>query len=65
MKVIIDRIENEYAIVEIEEGKYTNIPLILVPEAKEGDVIKIEIDKNETEKREKHIKELINDLFID
>ena len=44
MKVIIDRFEGEYAIVEIETGKFVNIPKILLPNSKEGDVINIEIN---------------------
>lgn len=65
MKVIIDRFEGDYAVVEIEIGKYVNIPKILIPNAKEGDIIKIEIDKKETLERKKHIQELMNNVFED
>lgn len=65
MKVIIDRFEGEYAVVEIAIGKFVNIPKILIPNANEGDVIKIEVDKNETEKRKKHIQDLMNNVFKD
>lgn len=65
MKVIIDRFEGEYAIVELEVGKVINVPKILFPNAKEGDVIKIEIDNEETNNRKNKIQGLINDLFID
>lgn len=65
MKVIIDRFEGNYAIVEIEVGKCVNIPMILLPNSKEGDVVKIEIDKNETEERKKYIQELKNNVFED
>lgn len=65
MKVIIDRFEGEYAVVEIEVGKCVNIPKILVPTAKEGDVVKIEVDRKKTEERKKHIQELMNNLFKD
>ena len=65
MKVIIDRFEGDYAVVEIEVGKCVNIPKILVPNAKEGYVINIEIDKNETEERKKNIKNLMNNIFED
>ena len=65
MKVIIDRFEGDYAVVEIEVGKCVNIPKILVPNAKEGDVINIEIDNNETEERKKNIKNLMNNIFED
>lgn len=65
MEVIIDRFEGDYAVVEIEVGKCVNIPKILIPNSKEGDVVKIEIDRNETKEREKHIQELMNDVFED
>lgn len=65
MKVIIDRFEGEYAVVEIETGKCINIPKILLPNAKEGDVIKIEIDNEETKQRKKHIQDLMNSVFED
>ena len=65
MKVIIDRFEGEYAIVEIEIGNFVNIPKILLPNAKEGDVVKIEIDKNETELQRKKIENLMERVFKD
>ena len=63
MKVIVDRFEGDYAVVEIAIGKCVNIPRVLVPDAQEGDIIKIEIEKNETEKRKKYIKDLMNNVF--
>ena len=45
MEVIVDRFEGDYAVVEIAIGKCVNIPRVLVPDAKEGDIIKIEIEK--------------------
>ena len=65
MEVIIDRFEGNYAVVEIEKGKLVNMPKVLVPDAKEGDVIKIIVDKEATKKRQEHVKDLVNDLFID
>ena len=43
MKVVIDRFEGSYAVVEINKGKFVNLPKELVPDAKEGDVIVITI----------------------
>ena len=63
MKVIVDRFEGDYAVVEIAIGKFVNIPRVLVPDAKEGDIIKIEIEKKETEERKKYIKDLMNNVF--
>ena len=55
MKVIIDRFEGEYAVVELSIGKFVNMPKELVPNAHEGDVINISIDFEETKKRKKNI----------
>lgn len=64
MKVIIDRFEGKYAIVELEKKSTVNMPRELVPKgAKEGDVINIEINIEETNKRKERIKKLINNLF--
>lgn len=65
MKVIIDRFEGDMAIVEIEEGLFASISKVLVPEALEGDVINISIDKSETKNRKEKINNLMNDLFVD
>lgn len=67
MQVTIDRFEGDYAVVEFEnkDGKemFVNIPMVLLPDANEGDVIKITIDKDETKKRAEHIKNLMDNLF--
>ena len=39
MDVIVDRIEGDYAVVEKEKGKMCNLPIELVPNVKEGDVV--------------------------
>lgn len=65
MKVIIDRIEGDYAIVEIGVGKIVSVPRILFQNAKEGDVFKIEIDREETNIRKEKIQKLMNNLFED
>lgn len=65
MKVIIDRFEGNFAVVEIEEGHVVNVPKVLFPNAKEGDVIKIEIDHVETKERKERIKALMDELFIE
>ncbi len=63
MEVIVDRIEGEYVVVEMPDGQMVNLAKKLVPKAKEGDVISIKIDNPKTEKRKKHIKELMADVF--
>lgn len=64
--MIIDRFEGDFAVVEAENGRFYNIPKSLLPEnAKEGCVIKIEIDKKATEKRKNEIKNKMDRLFRD
>ena len=64
MKVIIDRFEGDFAIVELENKEFINMPKKLVPNgAKEGDVLEIRIDHEVTEKRKKRIECLIDDLW--
>lgn len=65
MKVIIDRLEENFAVVETETGVMVDLPRILVPEAKEGDVVNITVDASATDKRKQAIDELMNDLFAD
>ncbi|BDR68483.1 DUF3006 domain-containing protein [Clostridium tetani] len=67
---VIDRFEEEYAVVELEDGSMLNLPKLEVPkEAKEGDALLIKldvsIDYNKTEKLKKEIEELTKDLWED
>ena len=63
MWVIIDRFEGDYAVVEITPDNFVNIPKVLVKDAKEGDVIRIEVDQKETSKRKEKINNLMNQVF--
>lgn len=71
MKGIIDRFENNLAIVELEDKSLININRSKIPKsAKEGDVILINKDNislnlNETNILKKEINDLMNELFID
>ena len=61
--LIIDRFEGEFAIVETDSGM-VNIPITELPKnAKEGNVLKLSIDKDSTAQRKKHIKNLMNEVF--
>jgi len=67
IKLIIDRFEGEYAILESQEKNPLtfNFPRSLLPKgAKEGTVIRfnIDIDDKETERRRKNIKEQLDIL---
>jgi hypothetical protein len=62
---IIDRFEEDWAVLEYE-SKIFNVPRILIPDnAKEGDVLRssLEIDKNEMRKRKEVIRKLEDELF--
>lgn len=64
MKVIIDRFEGDYAVVELENRNMADLPQILVPlEAKEGDTLEIIIDQDETRRRKKKIERLTEGLW--
>jgi hypothetical protein len=66
MQIIIDRFEGDYAVVELESLKTVQMPICLLPNgAVEGDVIIIEIDKDETKKRLANIKKLEQTLWED
>lgn len=63
MKVIIDRFEGEYAVVEIEEGKFFTMAKELVDGAKEGDIIDISICHEETKAKKEKVQTLLDELF--
>lgn len=64
MKVIIDRFEGDYAVVELPDRSTIDMSKKLIPQgAKEGDVLKIEIDKDETAKRRERIQKLMEELW--
>jgi len=64
IKVIIDRFEGDFAIVELNDKTTTAIPAKVLPrEAKEGDVIKIEIDSGETKNRKAAIDKLMAEVW--
>ena len=66
MKYTIDRFEDNFAVVELNNQKFINIPKEAIPkEAKEGDIISVQIDKEETVARKNHIQKLMNDVWAD
>jgi hypothetical protein len=66
MKVIIDRFEGEYAIVETESKAFVPMPRALIPQdAVEGSVISITQDKGAFEERHRRITELMNQVWKD
>jgi hypothetical protein len=63
MRIVIDRFEGEYAVCEIEKGRFVNLPRQILEGAKEGDIVKIEILKDETAQRKKDLQARLNGLF--
>lgn len=64
MKWIIDRIENNIAVCELENGEMIDIKISALPDGTgEGDVINISVDKAEAENRKEKIDKLMNNLF--
>ncbi|NLN41881.1 MAG: DUF3006 domain-containing protein [Clostridiales bacterium] len=71
-KGVIDRFEGEWAIVEMDDGQFIDIPMeTLPPDAKEGNVIYIDEDgrisilAEETLERRKRVQDLMDKLFQD
>lgn len=66
MRYTIDRFEGNFAVVELENGEFADIPRIAIPdEAREGDIIDVTVNKSETEKRRSEIRKMEDNLFID
>ena len=63
MKIVIDRFDGDFAIVETEDGNTYNVPKGLFHCLREGDVLNLEFDEEETKKRRENIKGLMNKLF--
>ena len=63
MKVVIDRFEGDFAVVELPDKTFINVPSKLFDSAKEGDVFQIIIDEEETVLNKKSIEDLVNKLF--
>ncbi len=62
MKKVIDRFEGEFAVVELPDGRFCNIPKCALPKgAGEGDVILLSIkEKSDVESQ---ISDLMDKLF--
>ncbi|HBL36343.1 MAG TPA: DUF3006 domain-containing protein [Firmicutes bacterium] len=58
MRVIIDRFEQGFAVVELEDGSFALMAINLLPDAREGDVVEIKVDREETDRRKDLIRAL-------
>ena len=63
--LIIDRFEGDFAVVETDMGMM-NIPKSELPtDAREGDVLRISVDADETQGRKQRISAMMDKLFKD
>ena len=66
MRIIIDRIEGDFAIVELPSGQMIDCPRAMLPDnAKEGSIINITVDENATSEKLQRVTERMNKLFKD
>ncbi len=72
MEVIVDRIENNLAVIEVAKGEMITYKIDNLTSIKEGDILeidcdseKISVNKKKTKQRKKQIKKLIDKVFLD
>ncbi|NLD50732.1 MAG: DUF3006 domain-containing protein [Clostridiaceae bacterium] len=64
MRIIIDRFEGNFAVVELENKTMVNMPVELLPaEAKEGSILRIAIDPDVKEDKKKEIQKLMDSVW--
>jgi hypothetical protein len=64
MRVVIDRFEGKFAVMEMEDKQMVDMPRVLLPEgAKEGNVIEIRIAREETGKRKDEVEKMCEGLW--
>ena len=63
MKVTADRIENGFIVAELPDGSFADLPLCFAPQAKEGDIINIQVDEAETSERAANMRTRLDSLF--
>ena len=66
MKLIIDRFEGDFAVIELPDGKMIDCPKALLPDdAKEGSILNITVDETATNDKLKKVTDRMNKLFKD
>lgn len=65
MQVVVDRIEEDYIVLELDNGDIIDVPRELIPGAREGDIVDIYINRDETDAKKEEVKKLMDDLFVD
>ena len=66
MKLIIDRFEGDFAVIELPNGQMIDCPKAILPDdAKEGSIVNIAVDENATNEKLQKVTERMNRLFKD
>ena len=66
MKLIIDRFEGDFAVIELPDGKMIDCPNAVLPDdAKEGSILNITVDETATNDKLKKVTDRMNKLFRD
>ena len=66
MRIIIDRIEGDFAIVELPSGQMIDCARAMLPDnAKEGSILNITVDEEATNDKLQKVTERMNKLFKD
>lgn len=65
MEAIVERIENEMLILELSDRSSIKFSRALLPEAKEGDVVKISVNDEKTSEKKDKIIERMNKIWKD
>ncbi len=63
MKVTADRIENGFIVAELPDGSFADLPQCFAPQAREGDIINIDVDAAATAERGAQMRARLNRLF--
>lgn len=64
MKLIVDRIEGEIAVIELENGDFVDVPKKILPnKAGEGSIINITCDEKDTQVAREEVKKKMNSIF--
>lgn len=64
MKFVIDRFEGDFAVVELQDGSIAQIPRVVIPSnAKEGDIILLIVEVDETANKKASIEREMESLF--
>ena len=64
MTYVCDRIVEGCAVLVSKEGKHYDIEAEMIPGLKEGDVVNVTVDKEQTAERKERIKKLSDSLFV-